>query len=228
MMQILVTRPLEESIKLAQILAEMGHLPIISPLLEIELFNNINTKNFSKYQSVIVSSKNAIKAISHADKSLELLIVGEQTTKFAKSLGFTNSICAGTCMEELKAYIQNYNNLLYLSGVDVSDDLGSLEKNIDRLVVYNAGKIKSISAEFFSFIKSNQLRLCLFLSQRTAQVFLDLVKENKLESYCKSLISLSLSQKIANELKDLKLNSSYTTKEPTLKSLISSINKICR
>ena len=227
-MKILITRPLDESMNLAKKIVKLGHQPIISPLLEIELFQNIDFESFNKYDGIIISSKNALKAIDQADKNLKLFIVGERTTQFAKTLGFLNSICAGANIIELKETMQQYNNLLYLSGVDISDSLNSLEKKIDRLEVYQAQRIESASNNFLDFIKLDGLRLCLLFSKRTAQIFIDFIKEYKLESYCKNIMTLSLSERIDDELKTIKLGSYYVSEEPTLKSMISSISRICR
>ncbi len=227
-MKILITRPLDESINLADEIVKLGHQPIISPLLKIELFKNINFKLFNKYEGIIISSKNALKAIDQANKNLKLFIVGEQTTQFAKTLGFSNSICAGRNIIEVKETMQQYNNLLYLSGVDISDSLNLLEKKIDRLEVYQAQRIESASDNFLDFIKLNDLRLCLLFSTRTAEIFIDFIKEYKLESYCKNIMALSLSNKINNKLRTVKLDSYYVSEEPTLKSMISSISRICR
>ncbi len=176
-MKILITRPLDEAINLAKEIVKLGHQPIISPLLEIELFKNIYFEHFNKYDGIIISCKNALKAIDQANKNLKLFIVGERTTQFAKTLGFSNSICAGTNIMELKETMQQYNNLLYLSGVHISDDLNLLEKKIDRLEVYKAQKIESASNNFIDFIKLDDLRLCLLFSKRTAQIFIDFIKE---------------------------------------------------
>lgn len=227
-MKILITRPIDEATALAKEITNLGHHPVIAPLLTIELFQNIDFKIFDKYEAIIISSKNALKAISNADKKLKLFIVGEQSTQFAKSLGFINTTYAGSNITELKEYIDPCNNLLYLSGMDISDDLRSLGNKITRLEVYQAKAIKSASNDFLSFIKLNHLKLCVFFSKRTAQIFLNIIKKYKLESYCDKIVSLSLSGNIDNSLKDLDLHSYYVSKDPTLKGVISSIDKICK
>lgn len=225
-MKILITRPIDEAICLSQKLGTLGYDSVICPLLEVKIFNDINFAILDKYDAIIVSSSNAIKAIAKANKKLKLFIVGKKTTEFAKTMGFKNSIYSGANINELKDTIQDYSNLLYLSGVDISDDLSSLEKNIDRLNVYEAKMVESVPDNFLAFIKRDHLKLSLFFSKRTALAFLNLIHENKLEPYCGNIISLSLSKKISDTLKDLKLRSYYTAKEPTLQSLISSIKKI--
>lgn len=227
-MKILITRPIDEAKALAEELADLGYQPVISPLLEIELFHNLDFQIFDKYDGIIISSRNAIKAIARANKSLKLFIVGEQTTEAAKKLGFANSIYMGANIEKLKEAMQHRNNLLYLSGVDISDDLSSLENKFDRLEVYQAKRVESAPGNFLDFIKLHNLRLCLFFSKRTAQIFLDFVKEYKLESYCGNIIVLSLSANINDCLKDLNLHSYYISEEPTLRSMIDSIGKICK
>jgi uroporphyrinogen-III synthase len=227
-MKILITRPIDESILLAKKLELLGHQPIIAPLLKIEFTEDIDFQKFDRYDAIIISSRNAIKAIASANKNLKLIIVGKETTEFAKSLGFINSIYAGVNIAELKDNLSNYNYLLYLTGADISDDLGSLSVKIDRQIVYHAKRVDVPSLKFLDFIKQDQLRLCMFFSTRTAQIFLDFINEYKLQSYSSSIIALTLSAKIAHNLKDMRFNSCYIATEPTLDSLVNFIDRICK
>lgn len=227
-MKILITRPIDESITLAEKLELLGYQPVIAPLLKIEFTKDIDCQKFDRYEAIIISSKNAIKAIADANKNLKLIIVGKETTEFAKSLGFINSIYAGVNIEELKENLSNYNHLLYLTGADISDDLKSLPVNIDRQIVYNAKRVDVPSVEFLDFIKQDQLRLCIFFSTRSAKIFLDFINEYKLKSYSSSIIALTLSAKIAHNLKDMHFNSCYVATEPTLDSLVNFIDRICK
>ena len=221
-MKILITRPIAESQELAQQLIDMGHEVIITPLLEIHLVDNLDLKSFEQYEAIMISSKNAIKAIADANKQLKLLVVGQQTTKFAQSLGFANSIFAGEDISELQATIKTYKNLLYLSGEYVTKDLSSLE--IKRQIVYKA--IPIIPNTLINFIKLKSLKLCLFFSTRTAQVFVDFIMNHRLQSYCRNIIALTLSNKIAHSLKDLDFKNCYAADKPNSRDLVKLINRV--
>jgi uroporphyrinogen-III synthase len=220
--KVLITRPIAEAQTLAEQLAGMGYAPIIAPLLEIHLKPNINFKELEQYEALIISSKNAIKAIVNADKKLKLLIIGQQTTEFAKSLGFINSIYIGKNISQLKKTIKVEQNLLYLSGTDITDDLSDL--NVKRKIVYQAKAI--VSDSLLKFIKLKQLKICLFFSTRTAQVFIDFINKNRLKSYCQDIIVLALSDKISYSFKELEFKACYSASEPTLQKLLASLIKL--
>lgn len=225
-MKILITRPLEEAKILANTLEILGYQTILAPLLEIKFTKDVDFNQLYNYQAIIITSRNSIKAISEVDKDLKLLIVGKESYYYAKSLGFLNCIFAGENIEQLKENIPNYNNLLYLSGAEITDDLKNLKQKIDRKIIYKAEQITNPSKELLEFIKQDQLKICLFLSARTAQAFANIIANNGLKQYCKSIISLTLSNKIAHNLEQLHFNSCYVTQEPTLDSLVNLINRV--
>ncbi len=223
-MKILITRPIDEAQELAEQLTSMGHEIIIAPLLKIHLVKNLNLKSFEQYDAIVISSKNAIKAIADADKQLKLLIVGQKTTEFAKSLGFTNSTFAGEDIFELKKNIKTFKNLLYLSGENVTNDLASFD--IKRQIVYKAETI--IADGLAKFVKLEQPKLCLFFSTRTAQVFVDFIISHRLQSYCQNIITLTLSNKIANSLKKLNFKICQAADKPTSSDLIKLIDRVLK
>lgn len=218
-MKILITRPIAEAQELAKKLINMGFEPFISPLLEININKDINLEELNRYEALIISSKNAIQAIEKANKNLKLLIVGKQSVNFAKSLGFINSFYMGKNITELRSKLEYNQNLLYLSGNDVTDDLSDLD--IKRRIIYQT-KILNPN-NLINFIKLKQSKACLFFSTRTTDVFIDFINENRLESYCRDISVFSLSDKIANNLLKLEFKSSYIAKEPTLEKLLEEI-----
>ncbi len=223
-MKILITRPITEALELAEQLTDMGHEAIIAPLLEIHLVDNLDLDSFEQYNAIVISSKNAIKAIANANKQLKLLIVGEQTAEFAKSLGFVNSVFAGENILELQEAIKSYNNLLYLSGENITTDLSHL--GIKRQVVYWAEPI--IANGLTEFVKLEQQKLCLFFSARTAQVFVDFITSHGLQSYCQNIIALSLSNKIQSSLEKLKFKTCQAADKPTSRDLIKLIDRVLK
>ncbi|MGB4191133.1 MAG: uroporphyrinogen-III synthase [Rickettsiales bacterium] len=225
-MKIIITRPLDEARILAKKLEILGYQTILAPLLEIKFTKNVDFNQLYNYQAIIITSRNAIKAIAKVDKGLKLLILGKESYDYAKSLGFFNCIFVGENIEQLKNNILNYDNLLYLSGADVTDDLKSLKQKIDRKIIYKAEQIINPSEELLGIIKQDQLKICLFLSARTAQAFANIIVNNGLKQYCKSIISLTLSNKIAHNLEHLNFNACYVTQEATLNSLVNLINRV--
>lgn len=225
-MKILLTRPIDESILLAEQLKKRGHEVLVYPLLKVRYLSELDFEQLSRYKAVIISSRNALKAIANADKSLNLLIVGKGTTDFAKQLGFANSICVGNNIAELKESIQDINNLLYLSGEDVSDNLDDLPNKIERLVVYKAVAVNEVSEDFLEFIRGDIPKLVMLFSKRTAESFVSIIEAHKLQEFCKSLISLSISEKVTKVIEKLELHSYYVARESNLEAMLNLIKEI--
>lgn len=225
-MKILITRPINEATALAAKLEKLGHSTIIEPLMKIEILEASNFDDFIQYDAIIISSKNAIRAISKAPKSLKLIIVGKESTKFAKSNGFINSTYGGANITELKKNLNNYHNLLYLTGSDITDNLNTIKAKITRQVVYRTEPIHTISANFLNFIKDPQAKIILFFSTITSQIFKNIINDHQLNSYCGNIIALTLSTKIAHNLRDIGFRKCYMAQEPNLNSIINSINVI--
>lgn len=225
-MKILITRPHEEAISLAAKLKDLGYTTIVEPLIEVSFDPLDNFEDFSKYDAIVISSKNAIKAISSADKNLNLIIVGEESTKFARTLGFKNAVFGGKNIDELKQNLMNYKKLLYLTGSEITDDLSSSNNLIVRKVVYYTKPIQNVSANFLDFIMEPQPKIVLFFSTKTAQIFYEIISNYRLNSHCCNIIALTLSPKIAHNLTNMNFKNCFTAQEPNLKSVLNSIKKI--
>jgi uroporphyrinogen-III synthase len=222
-MKILITRPLEQSLELAHKLGALGHESVVAPLLEIEHKNLF--LDLKKFDALIVTSRNALFAINDLNK--KVFIVGQATTDLARSLGLYNSVNIGKDIAELRRNLPfyKYNNLLYLSGRDVADNLDDIG-NIKRAIVYIAKKVKEVPPSFLEFMTlPSSDKLALFFSIRSAQIFLDLIHKYSLYSYCEDIAILALSEKIADLLlKEIKFKDSYVSKEPTVDHLITRIS----
>jgi uroporphyrinogen-III synthase len=142
---VLITRPLKESIKLAQVLDRYYIENTIFPTLEIKALHPVNNNH---YQVIIFISKNAVKYGAYIlDKQQDylLLAVGKATANALESLGYNVDYYpqhnpSSQALLELDAVknIKNKNVLIVRGkgGVEtLKNELGK-HNNVDYLEVY--------------------------------------------------------------------------------------------
>jgi uroporphyrinogen-III synthase len=217
-MKILITRPIAKAQELAAQITSLGHTPIIAPLIEITDVRSIYTNI-----ACIITSQHALTQLEN--KQTKLFILGKQTTKLAKSMGFSNATCIGKNIKELKKNISLSEQLLYVCGTNVTETLNEFS-NIKREIVYKANSIQTPSPSLVEFLELNELKAALFFSNRTAETFISLVNKHRLNIKFDDIIAFSLSSKISDYLKTYGFNKCYTASEPTLSSLLTLIGKL--
>jgi len=105
-MRLLVTRPEPDASRQAEKLRELGHEPILAPLMTIETISGVPL-HLDQAQALIVTSRNALRAIAarpelNEARDFPLYAVGEATAREAAELGFP-TIVAGPGTGEARA-----------------------------------------------------------------------------------------------------------------------------
>nr|WP_215728839.1 uroporphyrinogen-III synthase [Campylobacter vulpis] len=183
-------------------------------LNEIKFFDfNVNLKDFN---ALILTSKNALKALEKAkielDFTLQIYAVGEKTAKEAKKLGFTKikipSLAYGkTLFDEFKEELKG-RKCLYLRGKNIAsrlnEDLRNYGVKLKELIVYE-NVFKPCKIEL------KQPAIFIFSSPLSALNFLKSYKAHPKDVF----IAIGLST--AKALKDFKC---HLAKEPTIKACV--------
>ncbi|EJN06986.1 uroporphyrinogen-III synthase [Bradyrhizobium sp. YR681] len=151
-MSILVTRPHPDNEATADNLRARGHVVLLAPVLKFEAVA-FHDESEANYSAIIVTSANAIRAVSPQLQDLDLkklglrdlglknlgllelplFAVGEHTATAARDAGFAKVIVAGGDAAALRdkvvqsareKVLKRKSTLLYLAGADLSRDLG--------------------------------------------------------------------------------------------------------
>lgn len=229
-MKVLLTRPSDQSVALAKIITPYKLSVYIAPLLEVRNILKIELETISDFSHILVTSSNALPAILDLPKNTKLLVVGENNYKTAKEFGFINIELLGNQISDFKNRLKLYNtsNILYASGHHVTDSLQEY-KFIKRVIVYKAEEVIVIPDQMHNFMLSenNSLKkkIALFYSQRTAKIFLNLLRKNNLVDKTSDIITLSLSERIANHFKEMNFSSNLVAEKMNSKSLIEKLVK---
>ena len=205
-MRIILTRPVEDAALLAKKLRELGHMPIIAPLLKIEARPNVSFPP-KRYQAICLTSSNAIRVLGNIDaiQNIPLFAVGQQSEQMAKDKGFLKVSAHGGDVIGLHKFIIGHLNpqdgvLLYLSGAETSGDLqGRLQGSgfeVDRIITYEA--VRSSLADFSDEIQSAEA--ALLYSPRTAKLWASEIETLKLTQTASRIKHICLSANVAANL----------------------------
>ena len=213
-MHILLTRPLEDSLKMISKFKSLGHKVSHLPLLTIEKMN-YEKIIFSDYGGIIFTSANAVKFLNlrDVDKHMKCFCVGNATEDKARKLGFQNTISAGGNVSNLKELIlQNYNlknkKLLYVSGELVSFDLDKelLREGVSskRIINYTVNHNQKFDKNFISDLKIDIPEIVYIYSQNSASSFLNFIKIYQFENLWMNTNLMCIGEKTSAILNEIK------------------------
>ena len=191
MKNILITRPQEQAVELADVFAKHGDFPFIEPLFEVEkIFPSLPSNNFS---ALVVTSINACQVLENSgfDRQIKIFTVGKITARKLRQMGFNNVILSpensAKSLENLIA--QEKGNILYLRGSKISFDFAKSFAAISEILVYKIHEKENFSAQLLNFAKKRRFDEVLLFSRNSAEIFFKLaIKHNLLEYFLEAQI----------------------------------------
>ena len=211
-MNILITRPLIDSEDLMGKLFSLGHKIIHIPTLKI-LKNDTNPIDAKQFDAFIFTSANAVRNLKVMNKNQSKLCfcVGSITEKIARQQGFSNTISAGGTVNALKNLIIHSNKindsskLAYFCGDNTSYDLeGELKREgfkIIKVINYTSEKITDLNEDNKRIISNHPPDVIFVYSVRSAQSFIEIVKNYSLYPLMTGSKVMCISNKVLNEFK---------------------------
>lgn len=214
MTYVLITRPKEDCQAMApQLQAPFVCEPmlVIHPLFKTLALNPLIT-------DFIVTSPRIFDLIENIEeyRTKPVWCVGEVTAEKAKKKGFESIYVAERSAQELLEKIVQESHrdkslFLHLRGdkvhVDIANALNHVGFHAEQIIVYETQAIQEFSPHVKTLLKDNLISLIPFYSQRTAEVFVDLVKKtfnpSEITSLFANIISLVHSESVAQKAKDL-------------------------
>ena len=208
-MNILITRPLIDAEDLMEKFFSLGHKIIHIPTLKIspvktELIDSI------QYDAFIFTSANAIRnlKVNKQDKGKLCFCVGAITEKIARMSGYNNTVSAGGTVNALKnliissSQINEKSKIAYFCGDNVSYDLDLELKRegikTNKIINYTSEKITDLNEENKKIIESHPPDIILVYSIRSAQSFIEIVKNYSLYPIMTESTVMCISKKVAN------------------------------
>ncbi len=213
-MHILVTRPIEDCLKLIEGLKILGHQVTHCPIIKIKRLS-YKEPNYKNYNGIIFTSSNAIDCLDtkKIPKNISCFCVGDTTEKKAKSKGFYQAISAGGNVNTLielimRIYDKKSGKLLYISSEFISKELdkdllahGYL---VDRIINYTSLPVEEISENTLSLIKENNLDAIFVYSEKSAINLKNLIIKYSLVDVMMDSNLFCISKKTSKALEFLK------------------------
>jgi len=229
-MRILLTRPLDDSIRIAEQLSARGHTALVAPLMEIR-FREGPEILLDGIQAVLATSANGVRALARrsARRDVPILAVGPQTAAEAQALGFTDVRDAQGDAAALALAVEKWAEpekgaLLHVAGREASAQLA--RKLTDRdfevrtAVLYDAVPAAALPAEIVQALSDGSLDAAMFFSPRSARIFAERVEEAGLAQRCARLSAYCISQAAADRLVPLTFAALRVAKTPNQEALL--------
>ena len=235
-MRILVTRPREESERLARQLESRGHDVLIEPLFTIEQLPDAPL-DLDGVQALLMTSANGVRAFAQRSsrRDLRIFAVGDATADAARTLGFEAVESAGGDVADLARLVRERvrpedGALLHSAGSVVAGDLaGALEGagfQVRRTVLYRAEPVAALSDTTVVALRDGRVDVVMFFSPRTARTFVSLARAAGLEGAASHMALLGLSPAIADAAGEIPWAVRETAETPTEAALLAAVDRL--
>lgn len=197
-MRVLITRPEEDAVRIAEVLKSRGHEPVIAPLLKTNFHNGPDVA-LHGVQAILATSANGVRALVRRTprRDVPLFAVGPQTDEEARAYGFTSVRNANGDSKALAAATGEWASpekgaLLHVKGAEADGTLATLLKaqgfDVRTLVLYDVADI-GLPEEARMQLANRSIDAALFFSARSARIFKDAAADLPLENVTAACIS---------------------------------------
>lgn len=224
-MRVLVTRPRVPAERTAARLRELGHEPVIDPVLEIRSLP-VEPVDPAGVAAVIVTSANALAVPQPELHRLPLFAVGEATARAARATGWIDVTVGpgdGTGLAALigRRVRPDAGGLLHLAGDEVRpglpEALAAARFEYRRIVAYTAEPTGTLSLSVRKALEGGGLDAVLLTSARSATLWAAGVRDLTLAP---GLVACCISKAVAVPLDGLALAAVRVAEHPDEASLL--------
>jgi uroporphyrinogen-III synthase len=183
-------------------------------------------------QALVLTSANAVPALSAPAPQLPLFAVGEATAEAARRAGCAAVIAAAGGAADLARLIAQRcrpqgGALLHLSGEDVrpglAEELAAAGFALRRQVVYRARAARALSPATVEAIGRRQIEAVLLFSPRTARTFVELIARHGLQADIAGAAAICLSAAVAQPCRELVWRAIYQAARPATGALLEAL-----
>jgi uroporphyrinogen-III synthase len=189
-MRVLVTRPAEDGAETAARLREMGHQPLLAPLLTTHFLGGL-APSLDDVQAILATSANGVRAFARLSlrRDLPLFAVGPQTSEAAARTGFSDVRNAqGDARALAEAAMRwatpNKGALLHVSGEQGTGHLHEILTargfTVRKAVLYRVDATDDLPVEAVAALEHGAVDAALFYSPRSARLFMQLLAKGNL------------------------------------------------
>ena len=209
-MRLLITRPQEDAVAIAEILRTRGHVPIVAPLMMVEVREGPELA-LEGVQALLATSANGVRAASQRTtrRDLPVYAVGPQTAESARSAGFKKVFSAEGDANALVEFVAERadprkGGLLHAAGAETAGRIGqALQAKgfaVESIVLYDAVPVTTLPENALSPLQGGTLNGVLLFSPRSGKTFATLVTEAKVAAACEKMEAYCISAATASAL----------------------------
>lgn len=230
---ILITRPLHDARDFALELEQAGFETLIEPMLEIVPAPGFQAPDLSGYEGLLITSANALHvlAVQSQERDIPVFTVGENTASAGRQYGYQDIRIAGGNVDSLADMVKGSGPYLHIRGTHVTGDLSAMlsKKGVacDTLVAYEAVKVKSMSAACKTALENDNITAVTFFSKRTAENFMALAEENRLEHHLRTVKALSISENVLECVQPYAWEEAYAAENPGRSAMLELLKDVC-
>ena len=234
-MRVLVTRPSEDAKNTAARLAQMGHSPLVSPLLEIK-FREGSELSFDDVQAIVATSANGVRALVRRTdrRDLPIFAVGAQTAATARDAGFTDVKNADgdsiVLADAIAKWSKPENGILFHAAGNetagkLSERLREHGFQFRRDVLYEIDPVQCLSRDAIEAMRDGKLDAVLLYSPRSAENFARCVQQADLTEMCRALIAVCISEAAAKKIEALRLRNIKVATRPSEAAMLQALQR---
>jgi uroporphyrinogen-III synthase len=232
---VLITRPEEDALPLAETLRARDLRVLIEPMLRIKPIRDV-TIDLNGVQALLFSSSNGVRAFAALNKNRDLpaFTTGEASARVARNLGFKVVEGADGDVNGLVRLVRHRvkpegGALFHGAGSVVAGDLAaqltSLGYTLRREVVYEAVQADELSPPLVQKLEAGEVDMVLLFSPRTVETFLNLLKAGgKLDTLSHST-ALCMSRQVADAARQAIWRDIDVAERPELNAMLSLIER---
>ena len=222
---VLITRPEPAASETARIVAARGYHPVLTPMLVVAPTPWQHPP--PAVQAILVTSANALAALSGCSRATPLFAVGDATAARATAEGFTRVFSAGrdaAALAELVAQRCTADDgaLLLASGaglgLELAADLRRRGFRVIRRVSYRTCPARQLSADASAALVSGEIHSAMFFSAASAYAFIGCINDQV--SLLATVEALAISPSTARALAVLPWRRIRVASNPNLDELV--------
>lgn len=181
---VLITRPLPVATDTARRVTALGFTPLVSPVLETTLYP-AGLPGPDGMQALLLTSANAVPAVSPDYHHLPVFAVGSATAAAARAAGFSRVTSAAGGVADLAALVRRLcdpdrGSLLFPGAarlaVDIAKPLRTAGFRVIRRVVYRTDPAAELTLAAREALGAGGVTAALFFSPASVRAFVGLVR----------------------------------------------------
>lgn len=197
---ILITRPVEDTPPIIDMVRDNGFIPLVAPMLEIKALD-VMLPDVASYQALVFTSVNAVRVVSEkiADRSIPVYCVGPQTAEAVREKGW-RVLAEAPTGKDLQCLLKDKRGpIVHFSGQDVACAFA----DVTRYAVYKAQTINVLGDDCLQHLDDGCVRAVLFFSARTASHFIDLLDQYGRRDKFSTIKALCLGERVVESVRSV-------------------------